>query len=191
MTSSSHLFGENNLVYSNLLSYHHTVYNEDGSLFEGKGAVGSAFDTLIYDDHTSVGNMLVNNTFYNVCSSIVLTDTGFPEQKIYDNIYANNLIVNWSDEVPAYLGAFHDYSRGQNYVRNNAVYSAVGRTDHFVVNGVTYSAEAVNELVGYGGNVYGDPKFLNVDLTLLDKGTRQDFTLPEGFSLPAGGLVAG
>ena len=175
MTSCGHLFGENNLIYSNLFSYHHLVYNEDGTLFEGKGAVPSAWDTLIYSDHGSVGNVVVNNTFYNCGSALVIKDT---TGVVYDNLYANNLIVNWSNDVPNYPGAFNDLSTGMNYVVNNALYSADGRVDHFVVDGKTYSADDVNNAVaGYSGNLYNDPKFLRADVNILDKHSRQEFEL--------------
>ena len=177
MTVSSHLYGENNLVYSNIMSYHHIVYNADGTIFDGKGACPSAFDTIPWNDHVSIGNVLVNNTFYNVGSSFVLDDIGYSEQRVYDNLYANNLIVNWSYDVTAYPGAFYDETRGINYVMNNAMYSASGMTDHFVIDEVTYSAEQANDLIGYSGNVYGNPQFLTADLTVTDKYVHQDYTL--------------
>ncbi|MBE6958505.1 MAG: hypothetical protein E7447_05075 [Ruminococcaceae bacterium] len=175
MTSSSHLFGENNLVYSNVFSFHHMTFNEDGTLFEGKQAMPGAFDTIIYSDHTSVGNMLVNNTFYNCGAAICISDTA---HTVYNNIYANNLIVNWSPDVPNYPGAFYDNTIDLNYVMNNCMYSHANYTDHFNVDKTIFSAADVNvSKTGYSDNLYADPLFLTADVSNVDKYARMDFTL--------------
>ena len=186
MTSSSHLFGENNLIYSNLFSYHHMTYNEDGTLFEGKGPMPGAFDTIIYNDHTSVGNMLVNNTFYNCGSAICINDSS---HTVYNNIYANNLIVNWSYDVPTYPGGFYDYSVDFNYIMNNGMYSQQGYVDQFCVDKVIYMAADVNNIKsGYSGNISADPMFLTADINNLDKYTRMDFTLSNQSPMRYAGL---
>lgn len=175
MTSSSHLFGENNLVYSNVFSYHHMTYNEDGTLFEGKQAMPGAFDTIIYSDHTSVGNMLVNNTFYNCGAAICISDQA---HTVYNNIYANNLIVNWSPDVPGYPGGFYDNTIDLNYVMNNGMYSHQNYTDHFNVDKTIFQAADVNvSKTGYSDNLYADPLFLTADLSNVEKHARMDFTL--------------
>lgn len=178
MTVSSHLYGENNLIYSNLISYSHSTYNEDGTLFDGKSAQPWGFDTMPWNDHGSVGNVVVNNTFYDVAGAVASYDQA---ETVYNNLYANNLVVNWKSDTRsthAASGAFYDNTIGFNYYMNNAVYSHQNYTDHFVVDGMMYSAENVNNsMAGYSGNLYGDPKFLTADLTLLGKGVRQDFTL--------------
>ena len=189
MTVASHLYGENNLIYSNLFSYAHTSYNEDGSLFDGKGVQPWGFDTIPWNDHGSVGNMLVNNTFYDVAGAIGIYDKA---HTVYNNIYANNLVVNWESDPNADkggAGAFFDSTVGFNYMMNNAVYSEKGYLDHFMVDGKIYTADDVNfALTGYSNNLYGDPKFVNVDMTLLGKGVRQEFTLSKESSFRYAGL---
>ena len=186
MTSSSHLFGENNLVYSNLFSYHHMTFNEDGTLFEGKQARPGAFDTIVYSDHVSIGNMLVNNTFYNCGAAICIKDTA---HTVYNNIYANNLIVNWSYDVPAYPSAFYDYTVDFNYIMNNGVFSQQGYVDHFNVDKVIYMAADVNNTKsGYSGNICADPMFLTADLNNIDKHTKMDFTLSNTSPMRYAGL---
>ncbi|MBE6958498.1 MAG: hypothetical protein E7447_05040, partial [Ruminococcaceae bacterium] len=187
MTSSSHLMGENNLVYSNIMSYHHLVYNQDGTLFDGKSAITGAFDTIPWSNHVSIGNMLINNTFYDVGNAITINDSA-DSGVIHDNIYANNLIVNWSNDAPLYPGAFYDDTIALNYVMNNAVYSATGMQDHFVVDNQHFTAQEANQLVGYSGNVSGDPKFQNADVTLTGKNVRQDFTLSSASPFRYAGL---
>ncbi len=178
MTVSSHLYGENNLIYSNLISYSHTTYNEDGTLFDGKSAQPWGFDTIPWSDHGSVGNVVINNTFYDVAGAVACWDQA---ETVYNNLYANNLVVNWkSDSKSTHnaVGAFYDNTVGFNYYMHNGVYSHTNAMDHFVVDDKMYLAEDVNNAVsGYVGNISGDPKFLNADLTLLGKGVRQDFTL--------------
>ena len=178
MTVSSHLYGEHNLIYSNLISYSHTTYNEDGTLFDGKSAQPWGFDTIPWSDHGSVGNMVINNTFYDVAGAVAVWDQA---ETVYNNLYANNLVVNWkSDPNSAHqiTGAFYDNTVGFNYYMHNGLYDLGGDLDHFVVNDMMYSAYDVNNAIsGYKGNLYGDPLFENVDLTLLGKGVRQDFTL--------------
>ena len=162
------------------------TFNEDGSLFEGKQAMPGAFDTIIYGDHTSVGNMLVNNTFYNCGSAICIKDTA---HTVTNNIYANNLIVNWSADVPGYPGAFYDNTIDFNYVMNNAVYSAENYVDHFSVDSEIFRAEDVNTAkTGYSGNISGDPKFVNVDLSNVDKYTRFEFDLSSDSPMRYAGL---
>ena len=186
MTSSSHLFGENNLVYSNLFSFHHMTFNEDGTLFEGKQAMPGAFDTIIYSDHTSVGNMLVNNTFYNCGSAICISDTA---HTVTNNLYANNLIVNWTPDVPGYPGAFYDNSIDFNYVMNNGVYSHQNYTDHFLVDKEVFRADDVNKSKsGYSGNIAVDPKFVDADLSNMDKYARMEFDLSSESPMRYAGL---
>ena len=177
MTTSSHLFGENNLVYSNLFSYVHCEYNEEGELFDGKSAQPYGFDVLTYGEHGCVGNILVNNTFYDVSSAVAIIDKG---TAVYNSIFANNLIVNWTSDpgaVSGTAGAIHDTTAGQIYVMNNGLY-APGRVDHFVVDGKIYSVDDANtQIPGYSGNIFADPKFVNFDFNLTGKEVRQDFTL--------------
>jgi len=178
MTVSSHLYGEHNVIYSNLISYSHTTYNEDGTLFDGKSAQPWGFDTIPWSDHGSVGNMVINNSFYDVAGAVAVWDQA---NTVHDNIYANNLVVNWksdSGSTKQITGAFYDNTVGFNYYMNNALYDIEGDLDHFVVNDMMYSAHDVNNTIsGYEGNLYGDPLFENVDMMLLGKGVRQDFTL--------------
>ena len=178
LTVSSHLYGENNLVYSNVYSYSHTTYNEDGTLFDGKSAQPWGFDTIPWKDHGSVGNIVVNNTFYDVTGVIAVYDQAMT---VYNNIYANNLVVNWEADAKASRGtsgAFYDNTIGLNYFMHNGLFDMDGDVDHFTVDGKIYSAEDVNNsITGYKGNIYANPKFVNVDMTLLGKRVRQDFTL--------------
>ena len=178
MTVSIHLYGENNLLYSNLISYSHTTYNEDGTLFDGKGAQPWGFDTIPWSDHGSVGNIVINNTFYDVAGAGAVYDKA---ETVFNNIYANNLIVNWEADAMATrgtAGAFSDNTIGLNYFMHNGLFDLDGDLDHFVVDEVIYSAEDVNQSVtGYKGNMYDNPKFLSADITLQGKGVRQDFTL--------------
>ena len=189
MTIASHLFGENNLIYSNVFSYVHVVYDEDGNLFDGKVAQSYAFDTVIYGDHTSVGNMLINNTFYNVSSAISINDTS---HTAYNNLYANNLIVNWTSDPGAdrnAAGAIFDNSVDLNYVMNNGVFSYEGLIDHFVVDKEIFSATDVNNAkAGYSGNIAGDPLFVDADLSNMEKGARLDFTLSNQSPMRYAGL---
>ena len=178
MTVSCHLYGENNLVYSNVFSYSHTTYNEDGTLFDGKTAQPWGFDTIPWSDYVAIGNIVVNNTFYDVAGAAASWDQS---GAVYNNIYANNLVVNWKSDPQAAkgtAGAFYDCTIGLNYYMNNALYDLEGDVDHFAVDETIYFASDVNTSVaGYSGNMYGDPKFVNVDLTLRGKGVRQDYTL--------------
>ncbi len=178
MTTSSHLFGEDNLVYSNVFSYTHCEYDEDGKLFDGKSAQPYGFDVLTYGDHGCVGNILVNNTFYDVSSAVAIYDKG---GAVYNSIFANNLIVNWTSDPKAVFGsagAIYDNTSGLIYVMNNGIYSYAGRTDHFVVDDKSYSAEDVNtQIIGYSDNIFANPKFVNADLSLSGKDVRLDFTL--------------
>lgn len=187
MNTSSQLYGENNLVYSNVISYLHTVYTEDGKLFANKSSQPYAFDTIPWNDHTSVGNMLINNTFYDVAGAFAAHDTA---DTVYNNIYANNLVVNWTSD-PATLGIYgglYDYTSGINYVMNNGFY-AKGRTDQIVADNMAYVAEDANNAVsGYSGNISGDPKFLNADLSLSGKEVCQDFTLSNESPMRYAGL---
>ena len=189
MTTSSHLFGENNLVYSNVFSYVHCEYDEDGNRFDGKSAQPYGFDVLTYGDHGCVGNILVNNTFYDVSSAVAIYDMG---GAVYNSIFANNLIVNWTSDAKAVFGsagAIYDNTSGLIYVMNNGVYSHTGRTDHFVVNDKIYLADEANtEIVGYSGNIFADPKFINADLTLYGKDVRLDFTLSNESPMRYAGL---
>ena len=175
MNTASHLFGEDILIYSNLMSYVHCVYEEDGSLFDGKNAQPYGWDTLIYSDKNSIGVMLVNNTFYNVSGAIAIEDKA---GTVYNNIYANNLIVNYTNDTCANPGGIHDTTVGFQYVMNNGFYSARGVIGQFMVDKVYYTAEeANNAIAGYSGNLYADPKFVNNDLTNMDKDAQLDFTL--------------
>ncbi len=178
MTTSNHLYGENNLVYSNVFSYVHCEYDEDGVLFEGKSAQPWVFDVIPWGDHGCVGNMVVNNTIYDASGLVGIYDQA---NTVYNNIFANNLIVNWTSDQCTYGlgGAIADKSIGLQYVMNNAVYSKQGRTDHFTVDNMIYLAEDVNGAkTGYSDNISGDPKFVNADLTKMgEKGVRLDFTL--------------
>ena len=178
MTTASHLFGENLLIYSNLMSYMHCSYKEDGTLFDGKNAQPFGWDTLIYSDKNSIGVMLINNTFYNVSGAIAINDNA---HTVYNNIYANNLIINYTSDPGATLGAsgaIWDRTIDMQYVMNNGVYSAQGVMGPFVVDDMPYSAEDVNvSVAGYSGNIYAEPKFVDADLTLMDKYVRQEFDL--------------
>lgn len=178
MSTSSHLFGENNLVYSNIFSYTHNVFDEDGNLLEGKNPQPAAIDVLTYDANNLVGCIIANNTFYNVSTSIALYDLN---DTVYNNIICNNLIVNWtSDQKASYsvAGALFDNTTGLQYVMNNAVYSTTNRIDHFVVDNDSFLAADVNgSKAGYSDNLSGDPKFVNADLTDMSKDARLDFTL--------------
>ena len=186
MSTASHLFGMNNLIYSNVFSFLHCKYNEEGELRDGKGAVPWAFDTYPYNGQTSVGNMVINNTFYVVGSAVGLIDKS---NSVYNTIYANNLIVNYTSDSGTYsnIGAISDNTIGLQYVMNNGVY-ADGRVDHFMVDSKIYTAEDVNGVnAGYSGNIFADPKFLNADLTL--SGTVvQDFTLSSESPMRYAGL---
>ncbi|MBE6958503.1 MAG: hypothetical protein E7447_05065 [Ruminococcaceae bacterium] len=174
MTTSSHLYGENNLVYSNLFSYVHCTYKEDGTLLDGKTAQPWGFDTIPWGDHVSIGNMLINNTFYNVSGAIAINDQA---HTVYNNLYANNLICNWTSDT-TYAGAIWDNSIDLQYVYNNGVYSTEGRVDHFIVDEEFFTAEDVNNSkAGYSGNIYGNPKFVNADLSNMEKGARYEFVL--------------
>lgn len=187
MNTSSQLYGENNLIYSNVISYLHNEYTEDGELFDGNNPQPYAFDTIPWNDHTSVGNMVINNTFYDVAGAIALHDTA---DTVYNNIYANNLIVNWTSDptVLGIYGGFYDYTTGINYVMNNGFY-AKGRMDHIVADNMAYQAADVNNaMTGYSGNVFADPMFLNADLTLSGKNVRQDFTLGNASPMRYAGL---
>ena len=178
MTTSNHLYGENNLVYSNVFSYVHCEYDEENVLFAGKSAQPWVFDVIPWGDHGCVGNMVVNNTVYDASGLAGIYDQA---NTVYNNIFANNLIVNWtSDPCPYGLsGALADKSIGLQYVMNNAVYSTEARTDHFTVDDMIFIAEDVNGTkTGYSDNMHGDPKFVNADLTQMgEKGVRLDFTL--------------
>ena len=187
MNTSSQLYGENNLVYSNVISYLHNEYTEEGVLFDGNNPQPYAFDTIPWNDHTSVGNMVINNTFYDVAGAIALHDTA---DTVYNNLYANNLITNWTSDttVLGIYGGLYDYTNGINYVMNNGFY-AEGRTDHIVADNKAYKAEDVNNaMTGYSGNVFADPLFLNADLTLTGKNVRQDFTLSNASPMRYAGL---
>lgn len=178
MSTSSHLYGENNLVYSNIFSYTHCGFEEDGTLHEGKSPQPWGFDTIPWGEQTCTGDVVVNNTFYDVSGAVAMHDT---TDSVYNNLIANNLIVNWgSDPKTVYgiAGAIYDNTVGMQYVMNNGVYSHSGKIDHFVVDNESFLAEAVNGAkTGYSGNISGDPKFVNADLTQLGKGVRLDFTL--------------
>ena len=175
MNTASHLFGEDLLIYSNLMSYTHCYYDEDGKLFSGKSAQPWAWDTDIYSDKNSVGVMMVNNTFYNVSGAIAIIDKA---NCVYNNIYANNLIVNYTSDSGAEAGAIHDNTVGMQYVMNNGVYSAQGIVGPFVVDNMMYNADDVNKAVaGYSGNISGDPLFVNADLTNMDKHAQMEFEL--------------
>ena len=175
MNTASHLFGEDLLIYSNLMSYTHCAYEEDGALFDGKTAQPWAWDTVIYSDKNSVGVMMINNTFYNVSGAIAISDKA---NTVYNNIYANNLVVNYTSDPPASPGAFVDITSGLQYVMNNGVYSHTGVVGPFNVDNKQYSAEEVNDAVaGYSGNIYANPLFVNADLTLMDKYVQQEFEL--------------
>ena len=185
MTTSCHLFGENNLIYSNLFSYTHCNYTEDGELFDGKTAQPFAFDTCVYAGKGSVGNMLVNNTFFNVSGAIHIDDIA---GGVYNNIYANNLMVNWTSDT-ANNGGFRDDSLLMQYFMNNGVFSTIGLMDHFVVDEMTYSAADVNNAVaGYSGNICADPKFVDADLSQMQHGARLDFTLSNESPMRYAGL---
>ena len=187
MNTSSQLYGENNLIYSNVISYLHNEYTEEGVLFDGNNPQPYAFDTIPWSDHTSVGNMVINNTFYDVAGAIALHDTS---DTVYNNLYANNLIVNWTSDptVLGIYGGFYDYTTGINYVMNNGFY-AKGRLDHIVADKIAYQAGDVNNAMpGYSGNVFADPLFLNADLTLSGKNVRQDFTLSNTSPMRYAGL---
>lgn len=190
MTVSSHLFGDDILIYSNLISYSHTTYNEDGTLFDGKGAQPWGFDTVTWGSvEGCVGSILVNNTFYDVAGAIAVYD---PTNHVYNNLYANNLVVNWKSDPKAghgEAGAFADDTAQFNYCMNNGLYSHTNATDHFMVNNKIYSTEDVNvSEAGYSDNIYADPKFASADLTLLGKGVRQDFTLSSESPMRYAGL---
>ena len=178
MSTSSHLYGENNLVYSNIFSYTHCEFEEDGTLHEGKSPQPWGFDTIPWGEQTCTGDVVVNNTFYDVSGAVAMHDT---TDSVYNNLIANNLVVNWGSDpksVYSIAGAFYDNTIGMQYFMNNGVYSAAGKIDHFVVDGESFLAEDVNgSKTGYSGNVSGDPKFVNADLTQLGKGVRLDFTL--------------
>ena len=187
MNTSSQLYGENNLIYSNVISYLHVVYTEDGKLFANKSAQPYAFDTIPWSDHTSVGNMLINNTFYDVAGAFAAHDTA---NTVYNNLYANNLVVNWTSDTATLgiYGGLYDYTSGINYVMNNGFY-AQGRVDHIVADNKAYQAADVNDAMpGYSGNVFADPLFLNADLTLTGKNVRQDFTLSNQSPMRYAGL---
>lgn len=188
MTTASHLFGDGHLIYSNLISYVHCEYNEEGVLFDGKSAQPCGFDVFTYGDHGLTNTMLVNNTFYNVSSAVGIYDKG---GAVYDNLFANNLIVNWTSDAGAVFGsagAIYDFSDGFNYVMNNGLY-APGQKDHFVVDDVIYTVEGANlEVAGYSGNIYADPLFVDVDMTLMGKEVRQDFTLSKESPMRYAGL---
>lgn len=178
MSTSSHLYGENNLVYSNIFSYTHCVFDEDGVLLEGKSPQPWGFDSIPWGEQTCVGDVVVNNTFYDVSGAVAMHDTS---DAVYNNLIANNLVVNWGSDpktVFGIAGAIYDNTVGMQYVMNNGVYSHSGKIDHFVVDNESFLAEAVNGAkTGYSGNISGDPKFVNADLTQLGKGVRLDFTL--------------
>ena len=178
MSTSSHLYGENNLVYSNIFSYTHCVFDEDGNLHEGKSPQPWGFDTIPWGEQTCTGDIVVNNTFYDVSGAVAMHDT---TDSVYNNLIANNLVVNWGSDpktVFGIAGAIYDNTVGLQYVMNNGVYSATGRIDHFVVDGDSFLAEDVNGAkTGYSGNISGDPKFVNADLTQMGMGVRLDFTL--------------
>lgn len=192
MTTSSHLYGENNLVYSNIFSYMHCTFDEDGEIVEGKSPQPWGFDVIPWSDMTCVGNMVINNTFYDVSGAVALYDTS---DAVYNNLIANNLIVNWTSDaktVYSIAGAIYDYTVGMQYVMNNAVYSHTGRIDHFVVDKESFLAADVNGAKsGYSGNVSGDPKFVNADLTQMGKGVRLDFTLSGDSPFRYAGLSLG
>ena len=190
MTVSSHLFGDDILIYSNLISYSHTTYNEDGTLFDGKGAQPWGFDTVTWGSvEGCVGSILVNNTFYDVAGAIAVYD---PTNHVYNNLYANNLVVNWKSDPNGghgEAGAFADETAQFNHFMNNGLYSHTGASDHFMVDKKIYSTDDVNvSVAGYSGNIYADPKFATVDLTLLGKGVRQDFTLSNESPMRYAGL---
>ena len=178
MTASSHLYGENNVIYSNLISHVHSPRDEDGNILDGKGSQPWGFDTVPWSDHSSVGNMVINNTFYNVSSAVGIYDQA---HTVYNNLYANNLIVNWTSDAGANnnaSGAFFDHSIDLQYVMNNGVFSSEGKIDHFIVDMEYFSAADVNNSkAGYSSNISGDPKFLNADLSQMVHGARIDFTL--------------
>ena len=189
MTASSHLYGENNLIYSNLFSYVHSPYDEEGNILDGKGSQPWGFDSVPWSDHSSVGNMVVNNTFYNVSSAVGIYDQA---HTVYNNLYANNLIVNWTSDAGANnnaSGAFFDHSIDLQYVMNNGVFSSKNGIDHFVVDMQIYTAEDVNDAVaGYSGNICADPKFVNADLSNMEHGARLDFTLSNESPMRYAGL---
>ena len=188
MTTASHLFGEGHLIYSNLISYVHCEYDEDGKLFDGKSAQPCGFDVFTYGDHGLKDIILVNNTFYNVSSAVGIYDKG---GAVYNNLFANNLIVNWTSDAGAVFGsagAIYDFSDGFNYVMNNGLY-APGHVDHFVIDDKIYSVDDANiGVAGYSGNIYADPLFVNVDLTQMGKEVRMDFTLSKESPMRYAGL---
>lgn len=188
MTVSSHLYGENNLVYSNVISYVHTGYDEEGVQIDGKNPQPFGFDIDPWGEMTCNGNMVINNTFYNVGSAIAFYDQANAAD---NNIVANNLIVNWtsdSDAVRGITGAIYDNSVGVQYVMNNGVYAS-GQIDHFVVDNKIYqAADANTSVIGYSGNISADPKFVNADLSQMDKGARLDFTLSNESPMRYAGL---
>ncbi|MBE6959045.1 MAG: hypothetical protein E7447_07860 [Ruminococcaceae bacterium] len=189
MTASSHLYGENNLIYSNLFSYVHSPYDEEGNLLDGKGSQPWGFDSVPWSDHSSIGNMVVNNTFYNVSSAVGIYDQA---HTVYNNLYANNLIINWTSDAGANnnaSGAFFDHSIDLQYVMNNGVFSTEGSIDHFVVDMEIFRAEDVNNAVaGYSGNISGDPLFADADLSQMVHGARIDFTLSNKSPMRYAGL---
>ena len=189
MTASSHLYGENNLIYSNLFSYVHSPYDEEGNILDGKGSQPWGFDSVPWSDHSSVGNMVINNTFYNVSSAVGIYDQA---HTVYNNLYANNLIINWTSDAGANnnaSGAFFDHSIDLQYVMNNGVFSTEGSIDHFVVDMEMYRAEDVNNAVaGYSGNICADPLFVDADLSQMVHGARIDFTLSSQSPMRYAGL---
>lgn len=185
MTTSSHLNGEYNLIYSNVFSYAHCVYNDDGTLFEGKGAQPWAFDSILWNDYTTKNNIVVNNTFYDVGGAWAIYNQ---DGRIYGNLFANNLVVNYTDDHEGYPGGLHDNTNGYNMAMNNGFYSG-NKQNHMVVNGVAYTAENANSIDGYSGNLSGDPIFRTADLSLVNAhGSRQDFSLSSGSPYRSAGL---
>ena len=171
MTTSIHLFGKNNVFYSNTISYTHP------SETLHKAAQPWAFDAIPWSYLVSEGNIVLNNTFYDVAGGIMTEDKS---GVVDNNLYANNLIVNYSEDNTNYPGAINTAALGTIYVMNNGMYTA-GKETCIYADGVGYTPEEANKtLLNYSGNIFADPKFETADLSIVNqKGVKQDFTLSD------------
>ena len=170
MTTSTHILGVDNAMYGNIISYTH---NRAG--MSGKGPQPYGIDVIPWGSHVSKRNVVLNNTFYDMGSGIVSEDTG---EAVDNNLYANNLFVNWTEDNELKPGAVNTKTNGTMYFMNNGFYT-VGKEKCVYQDGIAYTPEEANKLLSsYSGNVFANPQFATASLERIKElAVRQDYAL--------------
>jgi hypothetical protein len=171
MTNSSHVFGENNLIYSNIFNFTEPTTVSSTVQPYGIDMLTFSYNGYVYE---AKNNIIANNTFYNTVNAVRMNGSG---TSIGTNRIVNNLDVGWKAGEAGFL---IETNSAQQIIKNNGFWNNTPDDPNSMrLEGTDYTAASASNLGSHPDckdNIYADPKFISASNNSFTNG---DFSLAE------------